>query len=51
MKKPPIVRRVPTTKLASFNEIPMFLMFSFYTFILIDYLWKTKEMKDKWPEK
>ena len=36
---------------ASFNEIPMFLLFSTYTFLLIDYLWKTKEMKDKWPEK
>ena len=36
---------------ASFHEIPMFLMFTFYTFILIDYLWKTKEIKDKWPEK
>jgi hypothetical protein len=36
---------------ASFNEIPMFLMFTFYTFILIDYLWKTKEIKEAWPKK
>ena len=33
--------------IATFNSIPIFLMFALYFFLLLDYLWKMREPRDE----